>query len=266
MLSIETLDKLPLWGFFLLTAAVILLAMEGGYRLGVNRRMHRTHEKEAPVGAMVGATLGLLAFMLGFTFSMAASRFESRRTVLLNEANAVGTAYLRTSFLPESQRMVVRDMLRDYVDVRLEAARTMNIAQAVADSEDLHARLWAHAEAAGQQAPNSIMVGLFVEALNEVIDLHSTRLQISVRSRIPLVIWGILYLIAALGMAGMGFQAGLSDTCRSAATIVLVLAFCSVMLLIADLDRPREGMLRVSQQILVDLRASMKHDLPAIEP
>src|SRR5688572_12066502 len=111
------LDSLPLWALFGLNVLIVIFADEFGYRVGQFRRRRAKQEKEAPVGAMVGATLGLLAFLLAFTFGMAANRFESRREVLLNESNAIGTTWLRAAFLPEAHRDEVRKLLREYVDV-----------------------------------------------------------------------------------------------------------------------------------------------------
>ena len=105
------LDVLPLWGLFLAIVVLVLAAIEGGYRLGSYRHRQSGREKEAPVGAMVGATLGLLAFMLAFTFGMAASRFDTRKQLVLDEANAIGTTYLRAAMLPE-RRDEIRALLR----------------------------------------------------------------------------------------------------------------------------------------------------------
>jgi heme/copper-type cytochrome/quinol oxidase subunit 2 len=82
--STRLLDSLPLWALFVLTVVTVVVAVELGYRLGQFRRRRSEEEKEAPVGAIVGATLGLLAFMLAFTFSLAATRFDSRRMVVLD--------------------------------------------------------------------------------------------------------------------------------------------------------------------------------------
>ena len=84
------IDALPLWGLFIAILGVVLLSVECGYRLGKFRFSRREQEKEAPVGTMVGATLGLLAFILAFTFGWASSRFDNRRQLLLDEANASG--------------------------------------------------------------------------------------------------------------------------------------------------------------------------------
>ena len=100
------LDALPLWALFIVILLVVLLAVEFGYRLGKYRRSRHEEEKEAPLGTMVGATLGLLAFFLAFTFGLAAARFDTRRQVLLDEANAIGTTYLRASILPEGREEI----------------------------------------------------------------------------------------------------------------------------------------------------------------
>src|SRR6201982_2091547 len=95
------LDALPLWALFIVILLVVLFSVEFGYRLGKYRRSRHEQEKEAPLGTMVGATLGLLAFVLAFTFGLAAARFDARRQALLDEANAIGTTYLRAGMLPE---------------------------------------------------------------------------------------------------------------------------------------------------------------------
>lgn len=252
----EPLDFVPLWLMFLFTIAVVYGAVELGYWLGRYRRRISEAEKEQTIGPIVGAMMGLLAFMLTFTFSLAAIRFDARRTMVVDEANAVGTTYLRAGLLPDPHRSQVRELLQQYVNVRLEAVRSGDIEYAVAESESLHGQLWPHAEALAKLDPQSEFAALFVESLNEMIDLHSNRLLISVRSRIPIVIWMTLYFVAAFSMIGLGYHAGLTASRRSLAMVVLVVTFSVVIMLIADLDRPREGLIRVSQQALVDLQSS----------
>lgn len=258
----QPLDCLPLWALFVAVLAGVLISMEVGYRLGRHRSQRSEHEKESSVGAAVAATLGLLGFMLVFTFSTAGSRFDARRQAVLEEANAIGTTYLRAGLLPEGRGKIVRSLLRQYVDVRLEAVRTAEIEATLRSSQELHNRLWAEAEAAGTKYPESIQVGLFVQSLNETIDLHTTRVVAGLYSRIPLTIWIALYGITALTMLGVGYHAGLTSNVRSLAFAMLAITFSAVLLLVADLDRPGEGMLRVSQQALVDLRATMEEPNP----
>src|SRR5215469_7511459 len=124
------LDSLPLWGLFVVILLVVLLSVEFGYRLGKYRRSRSEQEKEAPVGTMVGATLGLLAFILAFTFGLAAARFDARRQLLLDEANAIGTTYLRAGMLPERGEEI-RGLLRDYVRTRLEAVQSGKLEEGI---------------------------------------------------------------------------------------------------------------------------------------
>jgi hypothetical protein len=256
MESNATLDALPLWGLFVVILAVVLLSVECGYRLGRYRRSRHELEKDAPVGTMVGATLGLLAFILAFTFGLAAARFDTRRQVLLDEANAIGTTYLRAGTLPDRTEQI-RSLLRNYVGARLDAIRSGKLAEGITRSEDIQQQLWSEAEALGTKNPNSIVVGLFIQSLNQTIDFHAERLQAGLRSRIPGAIWLCLFAVAALSLATMGYHAGLSGTRRSLAIIAVAITFSVVIELIADLDRPREGVLRVSQQALLDVQRSM---------
>jgi hypothetical protein len=255
------LDALPLWGVFVAILIVVLLSVECGYRLGRYRRNRHEQEKETPVGTMVGATLGLLAFILAFTFGLAAARFDTRRQVLLDEANAIGTTYLRAGMLPE-RREEIRALLRNYVDTRLEAVRSGNIAEGMRQSENIQNDVWTHAIAVGEKNPNSIVVGLFVQSLNDMIDLHAKRVQASLRSRIPGAIWIGLFAVAALSLATMGYHAGMVGTRRSLAIFAVALTFSVVIELIADLDRPQEGVLKVSQHALLDLQRSMNVPTP----
>jgi hypothetical protein len=208
------------------------------------------------VGAIVAAILGLLAFLLAFTFGMAASRFETRRELVLDEANAIGTTYLRAALVPEPHRTDIRALLRDYVAVRLEGVEPGMAVPALARSEELQGRLWAQAIQVAEKKPTPI-TGLFIQSLNEVIDLHAKRVTMGMRNRIPIPMWGALYFTAILAMAGVGYHEGLTSTTRTLATLVLVVTFSGVLWLLADLDRPQEGLIKVSQQALMDVRKSM---------
>jgi hypothetical protein len=261
MQSDGPLDTLPLWAVFIFILLVVLLSVEFGYRLGKYRRSRREGEKEAPLGTMVGATLGLFAFILAFTFGLAASRFDTRRQLLLDEANAIGTTYLRAGMLPERGEEV-RRLLRDYVAARLEAVQPGKLAEGIRRSENAQQQVWTEAEVIAEKNPNSIIVGLFVQSLNEMIDLHAKRVQAAMRSRIPGAIWLGLFAVAVLSLAAMGYLEGLSGTRRSLAVIAVAIAFSVVIELIADLDRPQEGVLRVSQQALLDVQRSMNPSTP----
>ena len=251
------LDNVPLWLILPLTIGFSLLAVELGYRFASYRRQQEEQEKEAPVSGMVGATLALLALMLAFSFSLAGSRYEDRRQVVLSESNAIGTAYLRAAMLPEPMRTESRNLLREYTDARLEAVQAEKLSQAIAKSEEIHTRLWAQAVAAAAK-DSSPITALYVQSLNEVIDLHATRMMAALRSRVPAPIWVVLFLLSILSMAMMGYHEALTNSRRSIVVVALILGFSTVLFLIVDLDRPRQGTLQVSQQPMIDLRKSMQ--------
>lgn len=259
------LDFLPLPAFFLLTVVLVLASVETGYRFGRARHRRPGMEKEAPVGAMVAATLGLFGFLLAFTFGMAANRFDAKREVLINEVNAIGTSWLRADLLDEPRQSAVRRLLSEYVDLRLAgAAAPERLDAALRRSDEIHAALWTQASAAGRARPESVATGLFIQSVNEVIDMHGKRISIAVRSRIPGSIWVALAAVAVLAMSSMGYHAGLSATSRSIASVVVAVTFSAVIWLIANLDRSWEGSLTVSQQAMLDLRESMQR--PASAP
>ncbi len=255
------LDSLPLWACVGAVLLLVLLSVEAGFRLGRSRRKPSVGELDGPVGAMVGATLGLLAFVLAFTFGSAADRYDSRKQLVLDEANAIGTAHLRAGMLPDRRREV-RALLRDYVDIRVQAVQANKVADGIRRSEQLQDELWAHAVVLGEKHPASIVVGLFIQSLNEVIDIHAKRVTAGVRNRIPGTIWLALLTVAVLAFTAVGYHAGLAGTSRSLAPVAVALTFSVVIGLIADLDRPQEGSLVVNQQALIDLRKSMQGTSP----
>src|SRR3990172_11677164 len=116
----EWINELPLWAVFVLTLVICIGAVEAGAALaGLALRQKKDKEPEAPLGSLVGAVLGLLAFILAFTFGITASRFDARKQLVLEESNAIGTTYLRAGLLPQPQGLEVRRLLREYADIRL---------------------------------------------------------------------------------------------------------------------------------------------------
>jgi hypothetical protein len=247
---------------FAATLALVLASVEAGYRLGRWRVRSGEDAKDPSAGSMVGATLGLLAFMLAFTFSMAAQRFDTRRQLVRDEAAAVEIAYLRSGFLAEPRRSEVRALLREYADVRLAAVQQGDARRAIARSEEIHRRLWSNALAEGEKKPGSIVLGLFAQALGDLIDVHTQRVQVGLRGRIPSVIIHVLFFVTVLAMTSIGCLAGLAGKRTHLVTWALILSFSSVMFLIVDLDRPQEGLLTVSQQAMLDVRSRLSVSSP----
>lgn len=254
----EPLDAVPLWALILGLVALLWLCMEIGYRFGKWRHAHHPDEREQPVGAMVGSILGLVGLVLAFTFGLAANRFDARRLVVLEEANAIGTAYLRARLLPEPERTEVTRLLREYVDVRIRGVQEGKPDEAIVRSEVLHDQLWTAAASAAARNDQSIMTGVFIQALNNVIDVHAKRVMIGLRSRIPLVIWAGVFGLSLLATTAVGYQAALTTSRRSPAMLGLILTFTVVFWIIIDLDRGQQGLLRISQRSLLDLQRSMQ--------
>lgn len=252
------LAHLPLWGFFVLTVVIVLAGIECGYQLAVflrKRRKPEDHEivSKAPVGAIVQSTLALVAFVIAFTFGAAGERFEQRRELLIQEANAIETTYLRTDFLPASNRQEIQNLLRRYVELRVQPDRDeKRFEHALAESNAMQDAMWKQVVAAGKANMDSEIVSLFIESLNETFDLQTKRLM-AYRARMPDKLWVSLFLVIFVGMIGTGYQCGCSGARSWTATWALVAAFAIIMNIIADLDNPAEGSLSANNQPLINL-------------
>lgn len=256
----ELLDNSPLWVVLAFTAIIVTLGFEGGFRAGWFAKAKEQVELNAPVGAMVGVVLTLSAFILAFTFGVAAERFNERRLLVIEEANAIGTTFLRTNFLPEQNRQEVQHLLRQYVAVRLKLAHDFNrlhdyslVPAAIAEGEKIQARLWAQATTVGNEHLDSDVIALFIESLNDTIDLQARRTAAGLHARLPNLVWIAVYVLVTLSMFGLGYQFGIAGKRNLPITSATVLSIAIVILLIADLDRPLDGFLQTSKQPLNDL-------------
>jgi hypothetical protein len=250
------LDPFPLWTLLPITITIAVVSVELGFRAALYRKQ-RSAEPEAPSAGMVGATLGLLAFMLAFTFGLAGTRFEARRQLVQTEANAISTTYLRADLLPEPMHTDSQALLKEYVDTRLAGTNPAKIAESISKSEEIQRRLWAQAVLAIQKE-KSVITSLFSQSVNQLIELHSQRVTAALRSRIPAAIWIGLYLVLILAMAAVGYQEGMASKRRSIAVITVVCGFSIVMFLIADLDRPGQGYLQINQEAMMDVKRVMQ--------
>jgi hypothetical protein len=244
----------------LLTVAVLLLGMaEVGHHFGL--RLHRANDtaRRSLIGGVQGAVLGLLALLLGFTFSMAVNRYDTLRNLVLKEANAVGTAWLRAGLLPEPQRAPVRELLRRYLDVRLKYAALSRDPAALAEglrlSAELQKQLWQHAEAAA--ATPTPVTPTFITALNEVIDTDAERIA-AARNQIPTGVWVLLVIVAAFGCFTTSYGSGAHGARSIFTNLFLPVLITIVITLIFDLTHSRQGIVGISQQPLIDLQGSIQ--------
>jgi hypothetical protein len=255
------MDTVPIPLLFAIVTVAAAGAIEAGYRLGTASRRGSDGVKESPVSAISGATLGLLAFILAFTFAIASERFGARKGLVRAEADALRTAYSRSEFLPESDRAEAAALLRRYVDLRLAAVESGDLdrVEAVrADSDRIQRRLWRMAVVNARKDMNSDVAALSIESLNEVTNIHAERVALGLQVRVPTPIWVMLFSFMVLAMIGVGYQTAIAESRRSWVMLTLVVSFALVIALIAELDRPQARYLRVPQQPLADLRAWMQ--------
>jgi hypothetical protein len=257
-----SLDAIPLWAFFAGIIVIVMVSLEGGYRLGRFAHKRSEDEKESPVSVISGSVLGLGAFILAFTFGIVSNRYDYRRELVRNEANAIRTAWLRSDFLSEPDRAETKELFRQYLDARLAFTQSPETILERAEGflsgvQRSQARLWEIAVANARKDMNSDVGALYVEALNEMFSIHALRVAVGLQMRIPTGIWFMLLALTSLGMVGLGYQTGIAGSRRSLAQPILAVSFALVITLIADLDRPTGGIARVTQQPLIDLQRSI---------
>lgn len=255
----QPLDSLPIIVLIALFVAINVVVYEIGYQIGNwGRRRGGEDAKpdEGPTGIIVGAILGLMAFLLAITMGMASDRFDGRRALVLEETNAIGTTYLRAGYLDEPAGSDMRDLLREYVPLRIATSDEALLVANLERSEQLLDEMWAIAEDVARAQPSDV-TALFIEALNEVIDLHTSRFVAGVYSRVPPTILLLLVAGVILSLGLVGYNAGLSEKRSPIIAIVLVIALGATLWLVIDLDRPREGLIKTSQQPLIDLQQKL---------
>lgn len=242
---------------FIETSLVLFAAALLGYIIG--RIISRRVDDRSQIGAVQASILGLLALMLGFTFAAASARYDTRRYLGVEEANAIGTTFLRAQTLPEPYRTRTSQMIRKYIDLRVESTSLSGNLEALANikkrTERLQQDMWAQATAVARRYPNPI-TATFLQTLNESIDLYSARVAAFI-NRVPDTVLWILACIAIIGLAITGYNFGLAGQ-RSWIVLSLVsILVAAVIIMIVDLDQPQVGPTQVSQQSMIDLRNSL---------
>lgn len=253
----ELIDSIPLTGALIITICIVLVSNELGFRLGVSRKGLKENDGRTQIVSMTGAHLGLLAFILAFSFSMAAGHFSDRKQLLLAEVNAIETAFLRAALVPEPQSSSIRSLLSEYTGIRTETGSMDRVNEAIVASEKIQVKIWQEVKQISIRGNLTVMDSLLVQSINSVYDLHQQRINAGKHSRNPASIWLALYVILILSMIGMGFSTGLSGKRSPVASIALALSFSMVMYLIADLDRPRQGLVVADQSLMVELKSRL---------
>lgn len=240
------------------------LAGEIGCRMG--RRWH-PHSDEARIGhirAILGSVLGLLALLLSFTFAMSADRYNTRRKLVVSDANVLGGLYLESDFLPDASRKSFKQLLRQYVDLRAQIAllhrdtTDKETAEATGQSERIHQQMWQVVKAARESQPPLQTNDLF-KGLTDAMSIYRERI-FSWESRVPdPVIWLLLFG-ALTAMSAVGFFGGLGNHRGLPARITVTLLLCGTIYVVLDLDKPHQGIMRVSQSPMLHLKGILDND------
>lgn len=233
---------------------VVLISAAGeiGNRAGLRHRGNS--ERTDDIGILTGAALGLLALLLAFTFSIALTRYEARRDAVLAEANPIGSAANFALALPDSARDMVLGLLRDYAGVRLGLGVPYDpakLARDIATSLKLQSRLWAEGMTLTATAPRSLPVYRFVGSLNDLNNIHETRLS-ALRAHVPGEVMFMLLVVSSVAIGFAGYNTGMNGISRSLPTVLMAVTFAGLVVIIIDLDRPARGFIRVPDQALVD--------------
>jgi hypothetical protein len=240
------------WLFF----ALMLTATETGFRLGRKIETRTPENVKSQISTVEAAILGILALLLGFTVSMAVSRFETRKQLVLEEADAIGTSSLRAQLLPAPAGPEIQSLLRQYVNIRVQYGTAGNDLARLEDLNRQTARLqtefWTRTAVYAQQDPNPVRVGLLLQSLNKAIDLAEAR-WMAFQNHVP---ESVIYVNAAVGLLSatlVGYSFGVNGRRNIFSMFMLAVSITLVLAVIIDLDRPRSGYIRVSQQPMIDL-------------
>jgi hypothetical protein len=240
----------------------ILVLIWIGRRIGARFHAQEGESATKGFGAVEGAVFGLLGLVLAFLFSGALSRFDARRSLVVEEANDVGTAWLRVDLLPEDAQQHMRDLFRSYLDSRIatyEKAEDLDAARAeLARSTGLQNEIWKHAITSSQKSSTSTPSMLLLPALNAMFDITTTRTE-ATRVHPPVVIFAMLGVVALACSLFAGYDMSVRSRWHTIHSFAFALVLSVTVYVIIDLEYPRLGLVRMvdSDEVLVSLRKSM---------
>lgn len=242
----------------------LVLAIEVGCRIGRRSQKATNEEARSHISAIQASLLGVLALLLGFTFSLSLQRYDSRSAAVVDEANAIGTTYLRSQLLPVSVRREVQELLRSYLEVRIQEgiiplsneAERRELLNKASLNQDI---LWRLALQAAEEDKSPVTSGLFIQSLNELIDSHGRRNAVLDR-HVPEVVLFLLFSTFILTWGIVGYASGIGGNRVSLAAYIMLVLIVLLIFIIIDLDRPRRGLIQINQASLVELQEAIESD------
>jgi len=246
-------DFLPIWAVTVGFIVLSLVAYQVGYIGGDWWQRRTPGEDEGPTGVLVGSLLALMAFLLAIAMGMAADRFDTRRGLVLEQANAIGTTYLRAGYLPAPANEDTRELLREYAPLMIAPSDFTAIEAHHVQALELERQMWSIIENIVLETGGSDVQSTYIESLNDTIDLHESRWVAGVYARVPPTVGWLLIGGSILAIGMLGYGAGLTQKRSVISAVVTIIALAAVITLVVDLDRPRDGFITVSQQPLIDV-------------
>jgi hypothetical protein len=248
------------WLVMLVVLATLLGASEFGFRFGRRSCAKTDQDMKSWITTVAASVLGMLGLLLAFTMSMAVTRYDARRLLVLDEANAIGTSFWRAQLAPAPEGPEIANLLREYTELRIQFTTTRPNDKRFQESRErsgqLQTELWSRAAAFAQKDPRSVTAGLLLQTLNQTFDLEEAR-WIAFHAHVPeSVIW-VDWVVALLASALLGHSLGLAGRRNFFHLGMLAVCITLVMAVIVDLDDPRRGLIRVSQRPLLDVQQQM---------
>lgn len=252
------LDELPLWLLFVLSILLIAASWAAGFHLARRAARRADAREERFAGEIMGAVLGLLAFLLAFTFDMAMSRYVDRQDLAREEAEAIRSAFTSAAYAEEPERSLLRAALRRYAEVRAAPVRDQaSFEDGIRRSAESHAEILRLGEIIGRGRAVTDVHALVVSNLDEMMGLHHRRVALGMRSRTPSSVIFTLCLVMAVAMFTVGWNAAEHATRRYATMGAFAIGFSAVIVLIAELDRPKNRLVAENRQVMEELRVWM---------
>ncbi|HKH62740.1 MAG TPA: hypothetical protein VKA49_17980 [Flavitalea sp.] len=256
------LTSMPSFVLFVLVVATGMLSSWAGTWVAGKRYQKGVKELTTSTTTAVGAILGLSAFMLGFTFSMTAARFSSRKQLVVQQAGAIGTSFLQTGLIPERQKLIIREQLRQYIDVLLNTKNSSDIDKKLERLDKLHYSIWHQTASLLNQPMDSELRSIFTSSINSVIEFGAERKTVALIYKLASMLWISLLTLFLLSMFSLGYHTDDYKKHGNLNGLLLASSFAMVIVLIADMDSQGLHSFKISQRPLEDIRQMMGANIP----
>ena len=248
--------NIPLVFQFIGTIIIVLGCIEIGVRAGRAMEKRAKNEKGALISIITGAVLSLLSFILAFTFGLVSDKFDIRKRLVREEANQIYRVWLRSDFMPEADKLKSRQLLKDYLGIRLTPLNDLSnieLRKIFERATEIQNQLWIIAASHSKTDMNSDIGALYFDSLNELIELQNYRVRIGYQTQTPIGLWVSIYTLLIFAMLSTGYYAAITHSRRNFASIILALSFSLVIFIISNLDQGQTRLFRISYQPFIDL-------------